>query len=64
MFYISHIRLVDIKCFPGTVEIDLSQPSQDNPSWTLILGDNGTGKTSLLRSIAMCLCDKREPPDS
>ena len=58
MFYISHIRLVDIKCFPGIVEIDLSQPSQDNPSWTLILGDNGTGKTSLLRSIAMCLCDK------
>ena len=57
MFYISKIRLVDIKCFPGEVEIDLSQPSPGNPSWTLLLGDNGTGKTSLLRCIAMCLCD-------
>ncbi len=58
MFYISRIRLVDVKCFPGEVEIDLSRPSQGNPSWTLILGDNGTGKTSLLRSIALCLCDE------
>ena len=58
MLYISRIRLLDIKCFPGTVEIDLSQPTQDNASWTLLLGDNGTGKTSFLRCIAMCLCDE------
>ena len=58
MFYISHIRLLNIKCFPGNVEIDLSQPSPGNASWTLLLGDNGTGKTSLLRCIAMCLCDE------
>ena len=58
MFYISKIRLVNIKCFPGAVEIDLSHPSPDNPSWTLLLGDNGTGKTSLLRCIAMCLGDE------
>ena len=57
MFYISRIRLSNIKCFEE-VEINLSQPSQDNASWTLLLGDNGTGKTSLLRSIAMCLCDQ------
>ena len=57
MFYISRIRLSNIKCFPGEVKIDLSQPSHDNASWTLLLGDNGTGKTSLLRCIAMCLCD-------
>ena len=38
--------------------MDLNKPSQTTPSWTLILGDNGTGKTSLLRSIAMCLCDE------
>ena len=58
MFYISRIRLVDIKCFSGEVEIDLSQPSRSNASWTLLLGDNGTGKTSLLRCIAMGLCDE------
>ena len=57
MLYISRIRLSNIKCFEE-VEIDLSQPSRDIASWTLLLGDNGMGKTSLLRSIAMCLCDQ------
>ena len=57
MLYISRIRLSNIKCFEE-VEIDLSQPSRDITSWTLLLGDNGMGKTSLLRSIAMCLCDQ------
>ena len=40
--------------------IDLVPPSQEQgqASWTLILGDNCTGKTSLLRAIAMGLCDE------
>lgn len=58
MLYISRIRLVDVKCFPGETVIDLTRPSTGTQSWTLILGDNGTGKTSLLHSIAMCLCDE------
>ncbi len=58
MFYISRIQLTNIKCFPGKVEIELTPPSQDKPSWTLLLGDNGTGKTSFLRCIALCLCDE------
>ncbi len=57
MFYISRIKLTNIKCFEK-VEIDLSPPSQENASWTLLLGNNGMGKTSLLRCIAMCLCDQ------
>ncbi len=60
MLYISSIRLVDVRCFQGETVIDLVPPSQDQEqaSWTLILGDNGTGKTSLLRAIAMGLCDE------
>ena len=40
--------------------IELTPPSHDQgqAGWTLILGDNGTGKTSLLRAIAMGLCDE------
>ena len=40
--------------------IEFVPPSQDQgqAGWTLILGDNGTGKTSLLRAIAMGLCDE------
>ena len=40
------------------MDIKLNPPSQDKPSWTLLLGNNGTGKTSLLRCIALCLCDE------
>ena len=58
VLYISRIRLVDITCFSGETVIDLTRPSQTTPSWTLILGDNGTGKTSLLRAIAMGLADE------
>ena len=59
MLYISRVRLVDVRCFQGETVIDLGAPSQNQgqASWTLILGDNGTGKTSLLRAIAMGLCD-------
>ena len=59
MLYISRVRLVDVRCFQGETVIDLGALSQDKgqAGWTLILGDNGTGKTSLLRAIAMGLCD-------
>lgn len=56
--YISRITLRNIRCFREDLVIDLTQPSHDKPSWTLILGDNGTGKTTILRCIAMCLCDE------
>ena len=54
----SQIRLEGIKCFLREQVIDFAQPSRDKPSWTLVLGDNGTGKSTLLRCIALCLCDE------
>lgn len=53
---IRSIYLKDIRCF-NEISIDLSTNTGAH-SWALILGNNGTGKTSLLRSIAMGLCDK------
>ena len=57
MYYISRIFLRNIKCIPGPVEFHLPFPSANSPSWTLLLGNNGTGKTTLMRVVAMCLCD-------
>ncbi len=55
-FYISRIELKNIKCFE---KIDLILEEQDAPLlWTMILGDNAVGKTCLLRSIALGLCDQ------
>ena len=58
MFYISRVYLKNIKCFAGETEFTLQAPTEDTPSWTLLFGENGTGKTTLLRCIAMGLCDK------
>ena len=51
--YISKIRLENVRCFTNeTIELGDSHPS------LLIAGNNATGKSSILRSIAMGLCDE------
>ena len=62
MLYISSLKIVDLLCFPGETVIELRVPSSDqrNAGWNLILGNNGTGKTSLLRIIALGLCNATE----
>jgi hypothetical protein len=53
--YITKIRLKDVRCFENA-EIDLSdcQPGTS----VLIAGNNGIGKSAILRGIAMGLCDR------
>ena len=58
MYYISRVSLRNIKCLPKEVTFTVPTPSNGSPSWTLVLGDNGTGKTSILRCIAISLCDE------
>lgn len=58
MYYISKLSLRNIKCLPEEVTFTVPTPSNGSPSWTLVLGDNGTGKTSILRCIAISLCDE------
>ncbi len=53
--YISKIRLISVRGFVDET-IDLSS-SEGVKKWLVILGDNGSGKTTILRSIAMGLCD-------
>lgn len=54
--YISRIYLKNIRCFKElTIELD----NGGLPIlWTVFLGDNAAGKTTLLRSIAIGLCDE------
>ncbi len=54
--YISKIELMNIRCFEA-FSLDL-KTLDDTVLWTMILGDNATGKTTLLRSIALGLCDE------
>ena len=57
MLYLSRVELYNVRCF-DKLDIVFHCPDSDPPGWNLILGDNATGKSTLLRSIAMGLCDE------
>ncbi|MGA2296078.1 MAG: AAA family ATPase [FCB group bacterium] len=54
--YISKIELENIRCFKH-LTIDLKK-DRDIILWTTILGDNAVGKSTILKCIAMGLCDE------
>ena len=51
--YITKIKLENVRCF-DKLEIKFDKPG----SSVLILGDNGDGKSTLLKCLAMGLCDE------
>ena len=53
MLYLTRLELRNIRCFPHLV-INIGDPR----CCTLLLGDNGDGKSTVLRSLAMGLCDQ------
>jgi GTPase SAR1 family protein len=56
--YISRLRLRNIRCFEE-VDLDLTSENIGPPrKFATIVGDNGVGKTTLLRSLAIGLCEE------
>jgi hypothetical protein len=55
--HIQSVTLRHIRCFEE-VRIDLAKGPGTAKRWLVVVGDNGVGKTSLLRSIAIGLCDE------
>ena len=55
--YIKTIALKDIRSFKD-LHFDLTRPSGDFAGWTVFTGDNGAGKSSLLKAIAVGLIGK------
>ncbi|OFX30687.1 MAG: hypothetical protein A2X08_07570 [Bacteroidetes bacterium GWA2_32_17] len=53
---IKKIIIENIRCFKN-LEIDLSN-KEGISDWVVFLGNNGVGKTTLMRSIALCLCEE------
>lgn len=53
---IKKVIIDNIRCFKH-LEIDLSN-NEGVVDWAVFLGDNGVGKTTIMRSIALCLCEE------
>jgi len=66
--YFLSLSLENVRCFGPEQTLDLSDGDGDWAQWTVILGDNGTGKTTLLQSIATAKHDVyaegQDPQDS
>jgi energy-coupling factor transporter ATP-binding protein EcfA2 len=55
--YVSKIKLNNIRGFEN-LEFNLERPDGSYAGWTVFTGDNGSGKSSLLKAIAVALTGK------
>jgi AAA domain len=55
--YIKTIQLKNIRGF-ADLKFDLTRPDGSLAGWTVFTGDNGSGKSSLLKAIAVALTGK------
>ncbi len=54
--YLSRVKISNIRCFE---KLNINFRKKDDLIlWTTLLGDNATGKTTLLKCIALGLCDE------
>lgn len=49
--YFKSFTLENVKCFKGKHTIDLSDGNGKPANWTVILGNNNTGKTTILKAL-------------
>ena len=52
MIYFSSLELENVRCFGERQVLELTDERGRPARWTLILGENGVGKTTLLECLA------------
>ena len=57
------IRLDNVRIFEQFALEPLAQPDNGSGQWIVLLGENGTGKTTLLRSLVFALLDVKSQPN-
>ena len=62
-FYFTNLTLENVRCFSERQELKLVNDGDRPAPWTLIVGDNGVGKTTLLQCLARMRPKFNPPPD-
>lgn len=52
--FLKNLRLKNLRCF-ADAGIDFDGPQGINRKWTVLIGENGTGKSSVLKSVALLM---------
>ncbi len=52
--FLKQLSLTNIRCF-GEAGISFDAPGEANRKWTVLLGENGTGKSTVLKATALVL---------
>ena len=60
--FIKRIQIENIRAI-ADLELDFDGEDRRTRKWTLLLGENGTGKSTLLRCIALLLCGRDALPE-
>lgn len=61
--WLTSIEVENVRCFGGRQVVPFTTGDGEKAQWTLLLGENGTGKSTLLQICAM-LMPRRWEPDS
>jgi hypothetical protein len=62
--YFMALRVENVKCFGPEQTLDLSNGAGRPAPWTIILGNNGVGKTTLLQSLVAITPSRRMRPET
>ena len=57
--YFLKLEIENVRCFGEKTTLDLSDGKGNWKKWTVILGDNGTGKTTLLQILSLFEIEKQ-----
>ena len=60
--FLKRIQIENIRAI-ADLELDFDGEDRRTRKWTLLLGENGTGKSTLLRCIALLLCGRDALPE-
>ncbi len=60
--FLKNLHLRNIRCFES-VALNLDLPGGDNRKWTVLVGDNSGGKTTVLQSIALLMAGQHALPE-
>ena len=60
--FLKRIRIDNVRAIAG-LELDFDGEHGGPRKWTLLLGENGTGKSTVLRCIALLLCGRDALPE-